>query len=872
MRPGIEARSINARFVSALRLSLTLMTATVAGPVTASAQADLQFLHNFTAAEGPPSSPLLEAGGHLYGTTSSGGTFNLGTIFTITIDGGAVTILHSFNGAQGSFPSHGLILGSDGYLYGGTEGGGQFGRGTVFRMAPDGMFTSLYSFAAPFGAANKTLAEGVDGNFYGTVAGFDQFDAAIFKMTPAGAVTILYSWHPGYDTASPNPDGLIRVPDGSFYVWTHNFYNTGSIFHLASDGTSLTHVHTFADADQGWPTGITLGADGNLYVSMTGILSSSEFQGDRGRILRMSADGSFTLIYQFTGPPMNSTWPSALLQATDGRFYGTTRTVFGTEAGAVFAMTPDGDVSIIQSFQGNRPSNHPIFEPGPFPLIEASDGKWYGMVRAGGAFGNGAAFRLSPATSSCQYALSPSSATFPADGGTSSAIVTTGAGCNWAAYTSPPSWITLDTGTGSGDGTLSYTVAANPFASMRTGTINLFDRTVVITQDAASCQFGLSPTNETFPSIGGNGSASVTASAIGCSWTASTPAEWIVLGTGGGLDNGTLPFTVRPNTRPLRRTASIAVGSLTFVVTQQPAISGDLDGDSASDLLWHNVSTGETVGWLMNGPAISSSGFLPLIADTNWEIKERGDFDGDARADILWRNKATGQNIAWSMKGLTVAASAFLPTIADTNWEIAGVGDFDGGGKTDVLWRNKATGQLIVWLMDGLAVASSAALPAIGVNWDVKSVADFDGDGKADVLLRNTSTGQNIVWLMNGTSVSVSAGLPAVADTNWEIVGSGDLDGGGKAGIVWRHNSTGQIIAWLMNGATVSSSAVLATVGDLNWEIAAVRDLDGDGRAEIVWRNHVTGENAAWSTDGSRIISASLLTAVADLNWRMVGR
>ena len=62
-----------------------------------------------------------------------------------------------------------------------------------------------------------------------------------------------------------------------------------------------------------------------------------------------------------------------------------------------------------------------------------------------------------------------------------------------------------------------------------------------------------------------------------------------------------------------------------------------------------------------------------------------GDFDGDGKGDLLLRNKATGQNIGWLMNGLTVSTSAFMPTIADTNWKIVGRGDFDGDGKADVI-------------------------------------------------------------------------------------------------------------------------------------------------------------------------------------------
>ena len=175
-----------------------------------------------------------------------------------------------------------------------------------------------------------------------------------------------------------------------------------------------------------------------------------------------------------------------------------------------------------------------------------------------------------------------------------------------------------------------------------------------------------------------------------------------------------------------------------------------------------NSSTGQNIGWLMNGLTVSTSAFMPTIADTNWEIRGVGDFDGDGKADVILRNKSTGQNIGWLMNGLTVSLAAFLPTIADTNWEIVGVGDFNGDGKADVILRNKIHGpehRLADERADGVARRRSCRrLPTR--TGRSKGVGDFDGDGKADVILRNKSTGQNIGWLMNGLTVSL-VGVPA---------------------------------------------------------------------------------------------------------------
>ena len=300
---------------------------------------------------------------------------------------------------------------------------------------------------------------------------------------------------------------------------------------------------------------------------------------------------------------------------------------------------------------------------------------------------------------------------------------------------------------------------------------------------------------------------------------------------------------------------------------------GDVDADRNGDLLWRNKVSGQNIGWLMNGAAVSNSAFLSTIANTNWEVKGTGDFNADGRADVIWRNRMTGQNIAWLMNGLTVSLSAFLPTITDINWEIRGVGDLNADDKADVIWRNQVTGQNIVWLMNGTSVASSAfLLPMPDTNLEIVGVGDVDGNGKADVIWRNTVTGQNSAWLMNGAAVAFVAGLPTIANTNWEVKGVADLDGDGKADVLWRNEVSGQNIGWLMNGTTVASSAFLTTIPDVNWEIKALRDVDGDSHADVIWRNTVTGQNAVWLMNGFAIKSATNLPTIANVDWEIVGR
>ena len=118
----------------------------------------------------------------LYGTTTSGGTHGLGTVFSLPVGGGTPDILASFNGSS---PSAGLTL-VGGMLYGTTTGGGIYGDGTVFSLpVGGGAITTLFSFDGADGtdpAANLTAS--ADGStLYGTTeSGGDNNFGTVFAI------------------------------------------------------------------------------------------------------------------------------------------------------------------------------------------------------------------------------------------------------------------------------------------------------------------------------------------------------------------------------------------------------------------------------------------------------------------------------------------------------------------------------------------------------------------------------------------------------------------------------------------------------------------------------------------------------------------
>jgi uncharacterized repeat protein (TIGR03803 family) len=194
----------------------TVFKVTSAGVVTV--------LHAFTGgADGAnPLNVILASDGNFYGTTKAGGSQNLGTAFKMT-PAGAVTVLHSFTGGtDGSTPTAGLIQTEDGNLYGTTSLGGSANLGTVFKMTSAGAVTVLHSFAGGSDGSSPqaSLVQAAGGNLYGTTkAGGASNLGTVFKMTPAGAVTVLHSFGAGNDGSMPLA-GLLQAKNGGLYGTT----------------------------------------------------------------------------------------------------------------------------------------------------------------------------------------------------------------------------------------------------------------------------------------------------------------------------------------------------------------------------------------------------------------------------------------------------------------------------------------------------------------------------------------------------------------------------------------------------------------------------------------------------------------------------
>jgi uncharacterized protein (TIGR03437 family) len=351
-------------------------------------------LANFTSTNGPPSeysSLVPGADGNLYGTTGVIVANHLGnTVFKTTLSG-TLTTLYSFGAITN--PYGGLIQAADGNFYGTTSGGGAALVGTVFRISSEGILTTLHSFVTTDGAVPYAgVVQGTDGSFYGTTTqGGASMKGTVFKIAPGGTLTTLYSFgSTAADGASPF-GGLVQATDGNFYGTTQvgGASGFGTVFKITPAGT-LTILHSFSLTDGSAPySRLIQAADGNLYgtASQGGTYIS-------GTVFKITLSGTLTTVYNF-GSTFGSTDGSgpysALVQATDGNFYGTTLVGGTNGAGTVFKLTPTGMLTTLHSFVTTDGSE-------PAGLVQAADGNLYGTTRGGGTNNNGTFFKLALAS------------------------------------------------------------------------------------------------------------------------------------------------------------------------------------------------------------------------------------------------------------------------------------------------------------------------------------------------------------------------------------------------------------------------------------------------------------------------------------------
>lgn len=200
-------------------------------------------------------------------------------------------------------------------------------------------------------------------------------------MSPAGALTTLHDFN--RDTDGANPTSLIVGQNGDLFGVT--MANAGSIFRISTAGAFQT-LYTFASEDVGLPEGLTKGFDGNLYAAVSG-----GGVNNRGAILRITPEGSASVIHSFTASTDGSSPCGVLAQDSAGALYGITRSGGSRSNGTIYKVTPEGVFTVLFNFSGNPMEKTPTGS-----LVLGADGSIYGVTTEAGNYGTGTVYRFIP--------------------------------------------------------------------------------------------------------------------------------------------------------------------------------------------------------------------------------------------------------------------------------------------------------------------------------------------------------------------------------------------------------------------------------------------------------------------------------------------
>jgi uncharacterized repeat protein (TIGR03803 family) len=350
---------------------------------------------------------IVNALGQLNWSNRACAVFVLCATTAIALPAQTFTRLVTFDGTDGLQPDTGLVQATDGNLYGATFNGGAYANnGTVFKITPSGTLTTIYSFCSQSGCLDGSgviyaaLVQATNGDFYGTtfLHGANG-QGTVFKMTPGGALTTLYNFCPqGGCTGVLYPSGLIQATNGNLYGATSGSGADGSygtVFKITPGGGTLTTIYSFC-SQTGCPDGespyggLVQATNGDFY-GVTDLGGAN----NQGTVFKITLSGALTTLYSFcsqTGCTDGSN-ANALVQATDGDFYGTTYSGGANNQGTIFKITPSGALTTLYSFcsqTGCTDGQNPVAG-----LVQATNGKFYGTTPIGGTLGEGTVFSLS---------------------------------------------------------------------------------------------------------------------------------------------------------------------------------------------------------------------------------------------------------------------------------------------------------------------------------------------------------------------------------------------------------------------------------------------------------------------------------------------
>ncbi len=274
---------------------------------------EIHSLDPFNDGQLPNDDLLITEDGTIYGTARFGGLIQSGTVFAITPDGSYTAFHHFTGGAQGQFPIGGVTLHSNGQLYGTTTSGGDFGNGVIytFNEGDYEVVGSFFTFVNG-GGAEATMVEANDGKLYGLASLGGSFNnGTLFEFDPeANVINVVHSFNGSTDGAFPKSD-LILHSDGALYGTTSSSGpNSGGTLFKYDFETGFEVLHSFDPSAEGYNSQSGVVED----LSTGNVIGFCKEGGlfNMGSTYSYSTEGDFDVIYHFTGVDAAPTGKPAL--------------------------------------------------------------------------------------------------------------------------------------------------------------------------------------------------------------------------------------------------------------------------------------------------------------------------------------------------------------------------------------------------------------------------------------------------------------------------------------------------------------------------------------------------------------------------------
>ncbi len=339
------------------------------------------------------SSLTLASNGKLYGMTFNGGAYNAGVIFSFDPATSDYATVHNFSNDNGAQPSGSLIQASDGKLYGMTSFGGTINSGVIFSLDPTtSIYTKLFDFDNDKGAnPSGSLLQTANGKMYGmTAEGGIENLGIIFSFDPVSLTVTKVDDFDNVNGAVPLGN-LVQSNSGLLYGMCANGGGdqSGVIFSFNPFNSTYAKLKDFDYTTGYYPHGSLLaGMDGKLYG-----MTYKGGNNNEGVLFSFACSTlAYTKLNDFDG--VNGGSPlGSLVQAANGKIYGMTSEGGNDHQGVIFSFNPATSTYTIEKAFNNSDGKSPSSN-----MTIANDGKFYGTTFQGGISDAGVIFSFDPSS------------------------------------------------------------------------------------------------------------------------------------------------------------------------------------------------------------------------------------------------------------------------------------------------------------------------------------------------------------------------------------------------------------------------------------------------------------------------------------------